>query len=164
MPDALASSAALAMLRTAPQPMLVVLIHASFIVPHRLLVALDAEAFSLGGHASLVRHLFDALPAELTVLHVGSDQASTAAGLTAASEALAHTGLALDLATGVRTQGLVHGTPAGGILQAVAGGGFDWVVLVARPRSFLGELFHRSVPAHMLLHSPIPVLVLPAAH
>lgn len=51
----------------------------------------------------------------------------------------------------------------GDILQAVASGGFDWVVLVARPRSFLGELFHRGVMAHVLLHSPIPVLVLPAA-
>ncbi|MEJ7665606.1 MAG: universal stress protein [Hymenobacter sp.] len=87
----------------------------------------------------------------------------SAAGTAAAREALERTALALDLTTGLRTQSLVHGTPAGGILQAVAGGGFDWVVLVAHPRSFLGELFHRSVTAHVLLHSSIPVLVLPAA-
>lgn len=36
------------------------------------------------------------------------------------------------------------------------------VVLFARPRSFFGQLFHRSVTAHVLLHSPLPVLVLPA--
>lgn len=163
LPDELVSTAALDILRTAPQPMLVVPVRARAGVPHRVLLALDAEEFNLGAPAGLVRHLLDALHAELTVLHVGADQASTAAGLVAASEALGHTGLALDLATGLRTQGLVHGTPAGGILQAVAGSGFDWVVLVARPRSFLGELFHRSVTAHVLLHSPLPVLILPAA-
>ncbi|AMR25548.1 hypothetical protein A0257_22945 (plasmid) [Hymenobacter psoromatis] len=162
-PDALVSSAALDILRNAPQPMLVVPAPTRPIIPHRVLWALDAEVVSLGTHASLVRHLLDALPAELTVLHVGSDEASAAAGTAAAREALERTGLALDLTTGLRTQSLVHATPAGGILQAVAGGGFDWVVLVARPRSFLGELFHRSVTVHVLLHSPIPVLVLPAA-
>ena len=34
--------------------------------------------------------------------------------------------------------------------------------LIARPRSFLSRLFHRSVTAQVLLHSAIPVLVLPA--
>ena len=163
MPDALVSTAALNMLRTAPQPMLVVPVHTSPIIPHRVLLALDAGAFSLGEHAGLVRHLFDALPAELTVLHVGPDEASAAAGTAAAAEALERTGLALDLTTGLRTQSLVHGTPAGGILQVAASGEFDLVVLVARPRSFLGKLFHRSITAHVLLHTPLPVLVLPAA-
>ena len=162
MPDELVSTAALDILRTAPQPMLVVPAHAGFLLPRRLLLALDEEQFSLGEHAGLVRHLLDALHAELTVLHVGADEASAETGAAAAREALERTGLALDLTTGLRTQGLVHGTQAGGILQAVAGGAFDWVVLVARSRSFLGELFHRSVTAHVLLHSPVPVLVLPA--
>jgi nucleotide-binding universal stress UspA family protein len=36
------------------------------------------------------------------------------------------------------------------------------VVLIARPRSLLCDLFHGSVTAHVLLHSPVPVLVLPA--
>ncbi len=163
MPDELVSTAALDILRTAPQPMLVVPMQASSVVPHRVLVALDAEAFSLGAHQDLIRHLLHALPAELTVLHVGPDEASAAAGTAAAREVLEHTGLVHDLATNLCTQTLVHATPGGGILQAAAGGGFDWVVLVARPRSFLGGLFHRSVTAHVLLHSPVPVLVLPAA-
>ncbi|MFD1470218.1 universal stress protein [Hymenobacter caeli] len=162
MPDELVSTAALDILRAAPQPMLVVPARARLSAPHRLLLALDKEQFSLGTYAGLVRHLFDALPAELTVLHVGPDKASAETGTAAAREALERTGLALDLTTGLRAQSLVHATPAGGILQAVAGGGFDWVVLVARPHSFLGELFHRSVTAHVLLHSPVPVLVLPA--
>lgn len=118
--------------------------------------------FSLGAQAVLVRHLLGALHAKLTVLHVGSGKVSTTAGTATAREALERTGLTLDLTTGTRTQGLVHATPTGGILQAVASGGFDWVVLIAPPRSFLGDLFHRNVTAHVLLHSPIPELVLPA--
>ncbi|TPG57997.1 universal stress protein [Hymenobacter nivis] len=162
MPDELVSTAALDMLRTVPQPMLVVPMGARFAHPQRLLVALDDEPFSLGENAGLVRHLLDALPAELTVLHVGPDQANAVAGTAAACEALERTGLALDLATALRTQCLVHATPGGGILEVAASGAFDWVVLVARTRSFLGGLFHRSVTAHVLLHSSMPVLVLPA--
>jgi nucleotide-binding universal stress UspA family protein len=162
IPDELVSTAALDMLRTTPQPMLVVPVHASPIIPHRMLLALDDEEFSLGAHAGLVRYLLDALHAELTVLHVGPDEASAAAGTAAAREALERTGLTPDL-TSLRTQSLVYATPGGGVLQAVAGRAFDWVVLVARPRSFLSELFHRSVTAPIVLHSPIPVLVLPAA-
>ncbi|QKG55242.1 universal stress protein [Hymenobacter sp. BRD128] len=160
MPDELVSTAALDILRTAPQPMLVVPEAAALTVPRRLLLALDAELFSLGGHTGLVRHLFDTLAAELTVLHVAPNKVDAKSGMAAAIEAIERTGLALDLGYGLQTRCLVHATPAGGILAAT--GEFDAVVLVARPRSFLGALFHRSVTAHVLLHSPIPVLVLPA--
>jgi nucleotide-binding universal stress UspA family protein len=163
MADELVSTAALDILRTAPQPMLVVPVGARPAVPRRLLLALDAEPFSLGSHTGLVRHFFAALPAELTVLHVGADKESATAGTAAAVEAIERTGLALDLGDGLATRSLVHATPAGGILAVAATGEFDAVVLVARPRSFLGALFHRSVTAHVLLHSPVPVLVLPAA-
>jgi nucleotide-binding universal stress UspA family protein len=162
MADELVTTAALDILRAAPQPMLVVPVGARSVVPRRLLLALDAEPFSVGGHTGLVRHLFDALAAELTVLHVSPDRAGATAGTAAAVEAVERTGLAIDLGGGVPTHSLVHATPAGGILEVAATGEFDAVVLVARPRSFLGGLFHRSVTAHMLLHSPIPVLVLPA--
>jgi nucleotide-binding universal stress UspA family protein len=160
--DELVSTAALAILRAAPQPMLVVPAAAKPAVPRRLLLALDAEPFGLGAHAGLVRHLFDSLPAELTVLHVSSARECAAAETAAAVAAIGRTGLALDLGGELHTRCLVHATPAGGILQAAATGEFDAVVLVARPRSFLGGLFHRSVTAHVLLHSPLPVLVLPA--
>ena len=52
--------------------------------------------------------------------------------------------------------------PATGILHAVADTQADLLVLMARPRSFLGELFHRSVTASVLRHCNIPVLLLPA--
>ena len=160
--DELVATAALDILRAAPQPMLVVPVRAPPTVPRRLLLSLDAEHFNLGGHTGLVRHLFDALPAELTILHVGTDVAGATTGTAAAVEAIERTGLALDLGSRLPTRSLVHATPAGGILKVAATGEFDVVVLVARPRSFWGELFHRSVTAHVLLHSPIPVLVLPA--
>ena len=37
------------------------------------------------------------------------------------------------------------------------------MVVLARQRSYLGELFHRSVTAHLLEHCPVPILVLPVA-
>jgi nucleotide-binding universal stress UspA family protein len=52
--------------------------------------------------------------------------------------------------------------PAEAIVHAAQPGAYDLVVLIARPRSFLGQLFHRSVTAQVLLHSRVPVLVLPA--
>ena len=61
-----------------------------------------------------------------------------------------------------RTLSLIAPAPAEAILQAAQPADFDMVVLVARPHSFLGELFHHSVTAQVLLHSALPVLVLPA--
>lgn len=79
----------------------------------------------------------------------------------AATAAITRTGPTIDLPP-PKTQHLVHAFPAKGILQVAATGHFDLVVLIARPRSFLGALFHHSVTAQVLLHSPLPVLVLPA--
>ena len=54
-------------------------------------------------------------------------------------------------------------TPAApGVLQAVADTQADLLVLIARPRSFWSELFHRSVTASVLRHCQVPVLLLPA--
>ena len=52
--------------------------------------------------------------------------------------------------------------PATGILRAVAEAQADLLILITRPRSFLGSLFHHSVTAKLLENCPIPVLVLPA--
>lgn len=54
-------------------------------------------------------------------------------------------------------------SPATGILQALDDTQADLLVLIARPRSFLGALFHRSVTAAVLRHTWVPVLLLPAA-
>jgi len=46
-------------------------------------------------------------------------------------------------------------------LQAVTTN-FDLLVAVAGPRSFLGNFLDRSVTVKVLMHSRLPVLVLPA--
>ena len=162
-PDELVSTTALDILRTAPYPMLVVPhnVHTTA-PPRRVLLALDGEPFSLGTHAGAMRHLFDALHAELTVLHV-SENADPNEAAAATLEMMQRTGLAADLAQPIRTVSLIAPAPAEGILKAARPADFDLVVLIARPRSFLGELFHHSVTAQVLLHSAVPVLVLPAA-
>ena len=109
-----------------------------------------------------MRDLFAALHAELTVLHVteNTDPDENAA---AALQIVQQTGLTADLALPIRTLNMNATEPADGILDAARPEDFDLVVLIARPRSFLGELFHHSVSAQVLLHSNVPVLVLPAA-
>ena len=62
----------------------------------------------------------------------------------------------------VRTRNAMSSDPVEGILEVATTGEYDLIVLIARPRSFWGELFHRSVTAEVLLHSAVPVLVLPA--
>ena len=161
-PDELVSTTALDMLRTAPYPMLVVPhnVHTTK-PPRRVLLAVDGEPFSLGRHAGAMRHLLDVLHAELTVLHVSkNDDPDENAG--AALAMVQRTGLTVDLLQSIRTLSIDASAPAEGILQVARPEDFDWVVLIARPRSFLGELFHHSVTAQVLLHSAVPVLVLPS--
>ena len=162
-PDELVSTTALDLLRTAPYPMLVVPHNVqSTHPPRRVLLAVDGEAFSLGRHAGAARQLLDVLKAEVTVLHVEEHAGPTAAtaGALATVEA---TGLTMGLPQPIRTLSVVAPAPAEAILQAAKPADFDLVVLIARPRSFLGELFHHSVTAQVLLHSAVPVMVLPAA-
>ena len=160
IPDELVSGTALELLRAAPQPLLVVPPRAAVaLLPRQVLLAADAETFSLGGYTSMVRHLFNSLHAQLTVLHVGPAAAATDEAF--ATEAVERTGLTIDLPP-LKLRGQVNDDPAAGILQVAASGEYDLVALIARPRSFLGHLFHRSVTAQVLLHSPVPVLVLPA--
>ena len=68
-----------------------------------------------------------------------------------------------ELPAPLRFQRVVADRPADGILHAAQADKTDLVVMLARPRSFWGQLFHRSVTAEVLLHSPVPVLVLPAS-
>ena len=72
------------------------------------------------------------------------------------------TGLTLDLAQPIRTRSIIAAHPVEGILEAAAPTETDLVAVIARPRSFWSDLFHNSVTAQVLLHSAVPVLVLPA--
>ncbi|GAA4009334.1 hypothetical protein GCM10022408_21770 [Hymenobacter fastidiosus] len=127
--------------------------------PRRILIAADCEAFTLAP-ASLALHPLFALPGvELLVAHVsdGEDDASCGAAL----RAVQLSGLVKGLAT-PELRGYEHDNYAEGVLAAVADTGADLVVVLARQRSYLGELFHRSVTAQLLERCPVPVLVLPA--
>lgn len=163
VPEELVSTTALDLLRTVAHPILVVpQSKAVFGLPRRVLLAVDAEAFTLGEHTDGVQHLFNTVPTEVTVLHVSAD------AVTSTAEAVAPAALVAVLRTGrpselpqVKTRTVVGVAPAEGILEAAATGAFDLLVLIARPRSFLGALFHRSVTARVLIHSPLPVLILP---
>jgi len=161
LPDELASTTALEIIQHAPYPLLVVPAKlASASPPRRLLLAVDGEPFSLGEYAGMARHLLRALGAELTILHCSAD-AATPAIAAAALDTVQSTGLTLELSA-PRVQQVVVTDPAEGILTAARAADYDAVVLLARRRSVLGRLFHRSVTARVLLHSKLPVLVLPA--
>ena len=162
LPDELTSTTALEILQHHPYPLLVVppkLAHSA--PPRRLLLAVDGEAFTLGDYTGMARTLFNSLHAELTVLHCAAHapaDSDSAAALLATVQA---TGLSLDLPL-PRLLQTVAADPAEGILAAAHAANYDAVVLLARRRSVLGRLFHHSVTAQVLLHSKIPVLVLPA--
>jgi nucleotide-binding universal stress UspA family protein len=161
IPDELVHTTSLDILRTTPYPLLVVpATVATTAVPRRVLLALDGEAFTLGKYAGMARNLLNALGAELTVLHVAAhpgpeDQAAEVL------ESVRWTGLAIDLPAPVRYRHSAGAAPAEGILAVAQPADYDLVVVLARPRSFWGQVFHHSVTAQVLVHSAIPVLVLP---
>ena len=128
--------------------------------PARVAVAADGEPFVLD-HPAAAQQLLAQLQAVLTVVTVEGiedDQACAAAlryvkasGLTA--------GANYTTPLAVR-----HLSPAQGLLTALGQTDAQLLVLVARERSFLGGLFHRSVTSRLLAESPVPLLVLPATN
>jgi nucleotide-binding universal stress UspA family protein len=63
----------------------------------------------------------------------------------------------------VNLRGYLHLSPAAGLLEALVDTQADLLLVVARSRTYLGELFHRSVTAQVLGNCTVPVLVLPTA-
>jgi len=161
-PEELFTTTSLDLLRAAPYPMLVVphTVRAQQ-PPHRVVLAVDGQYFTLGEHARTMRQLLATLHVELTILHIADPQ-NPASTLATALESVLRTGLTVELTTPIRTRSAVAAHPAEGILHAARPEEFDLVMIVARRRSFWGELFHRSVTAQVLLGSSGPVLVLPA--
>lgn len=160
-PDELVQTTSLDILRTAPYPMLVVP-HAiqRTTPPRRVLLAVDGEYFTLGEHAGAIRNFFTALGVELTVLHIAASEAAVEEA--AVLDSVTRTGLTIDLPGVVRTRLVESENPVASILKTAQAAEFDLVALIARRRSVLGRLFHHSVTAQVLLHSQLPILVLPA--
>jgi nucleotide-binding universal stress UspA family protein len=152
----------LPVLRATQQPLLLVPEAAALRPPRRVVLAVDAEPFILNAAALQVAALFGAWP----------QAAYTVASIPARHEQPAFSGeMAL---ADVRTSGLLprsaplelyehrHFSAVTGIIQALEDSHADLLVLIARPRSFLGRLFHSSVTAQVLRLSPVPVLLLSA--
>jgi nucleotide-binding universal stress UspA family protein len=159
-PDELVSSLSLNLLRAISVPLLVVPIAAAADdVPQKLLLAVDGQAFQLDAPITeAAQQLLQGLSATPVVVQVAAPDADDDPA--AAVATVASSGLAAGLPQ-VQTHRLRHSTIPGGIVQAAAETQADLLVLVARRRSFLGQLFNSSVSAQVILHSPIPVLLLP---
>ena len=126
--------------------------------PRRVLVAVDGEPFTPNAASRALAPLLAAWGCTFTVVQVHPQGGPPsrlaladvrASGLVPAASPLEHYKAA--------------DTPAApGVLQAVADTQADLLVLIARPRSFWSELFHRSVTAAVLRYCAVPVLLLPA--
>jgi nucleotide-binding universal stress UspA family protein len=124
------------------------------------MLAADGESFALGEHTHAIRDVLNALQAHLTVVHV--TESATRHTTHKALQSVVRTGLTHNLPR-VTTSHICHTYPAEGIMQAITEQRPDLLVMIARKHRFLEKLFHTSVTAEVLLHSPVPVLVLPAS-
>jgi nucleotide-binding universal stress UspA family protein len=129
--------------------------------PRRILIAADREPFALAPEAAALRALLALPDTEIIVAHVSSG-AEDDEGCALALRAVQASGLVEGLPV-PELRGYQHAHYEAGLLAAALDTRADLIVVLARQRSYLGELFHHSITAHLLLHSPVPVLVLPVA-
>ncbi|OON69953.1 universal stress protein [Hymenobacter sp. CRA2] len=129
--------------------------------PRRIVVAADEHGFWLTPASLALRELLAGWQASTTVVHVGPAHGPSRA--TVGFEAVRRCGLFGSLDDNSLYE-VREETPAEGVVHAARELQADLVVVLARPHSFLGGLFHRSVTAQVLRNSPVPVLVLPTMH
>lgn len=127
--------------------------------PRRILIAADRESFTLAPNAQPLRQLLALPGAELIIAHVSSGTEDDA-GCSAALRAVQLSGFLQGLPT-PELRGYEHDDYTKGLLAAVQDTQADLVVVLARQRSYLSDLFHRSITAQLLARCPVPVLVLP---
>ena len=129
--------------------------------PRRILIAADRELFTLAPESEALRPLLALPGVEVMVAHISSGVEDDE-GCALALRAVQASGLVQGLPT-PELRGYQHESHAQGVLAAALDTRADLVVVVARQRSYLSDLFHRSVTANLLHTCPVPVLVLPAA-
>lgn len=158
-PEGLVVSTAMSLLRHAPYPLLLVPAAGwDAVLPRHLLLAVDGQPFRLRPHQDLLRRLLAATQGTFDVVHVIMEetaQHSPAPVLETVSEN--------NLVNSLPERNLhqvYQITAVDGILEEAARQQTDMLVVVARPHSLFGRLFHESVTAQILRESPIPVLVL----
>lgn len=113
----------------------------------------------LGRDAQALRPLLSLLGADVVVAHV-SDGVADDDGCAAALRAVHASGLVEFQVPEVR--GYIDDDYADGVLTATQEVAAD-VVVLARQRSFMSDLFHRSVTARLVEQCPVPLLLLPTA-
>ena len=131
-------------------------------LPRRVLVAVDDEYFALSPASLALAPLLASWPAAFSVIHVRS-VATGAERPGRFAQEMGWLSELLPMATPLAFHDDAAHDPAAGVLRAVAETQADLLMLIARPRSFLGRLFHRSVTAQVLRGCPVPVLLVPAA-
>ncbi|NVO84136.1 universal stress protein [Hymenobacter terrestris] len=160
-PDQLVSTTALNLLRSTHTPLLVIPRPANDpVLPQHLLLAIDGEPFSFATPLTGVQELLRELQPRLTLCHVAS---TAEAESVAAHDILAGSRLLAGLELPIETHPVVDSEVPEAILRAAADVQADWLVLPARRRSFWGQLFNQSVTAQAVLHSSLPVLLLPTS-
>lgn len=159
-PDELVSSTSLTLLRATSIPLLVVPADGPMAVPpQRISVAADQLPFTLKPHTEPIRSLLGQLQPIVTVMHVVEPEDND--DCTAALKAVAQSGLTAEVPQ-VATYGVRHLQITQGILQGATETHADLLIVVARRRSFLGQLFNRSITSQVVLHGRLPMLLLPA--
>ncbi|ALD20650.1 universal stress protein [Hymenobacter sp. DG25A] len=154
------SGAALDLLRAAHFPLLLVPVGSTATAPpHHIIIAADADGFRLEEKGRFAQQFLTELGCPVTVAHVSEVEDDDACA--AALQAVHNSGL-VDRNQHADLRCFQHAHASAGILEAAHATRAGLIVLLARQRSYLGELFHRSVTAKMLEHSTVPVLLLPA--
>ncbi len=126
--------------------------------PRRILIAADREVFALAPAAQPLRQLLLLPDAVVFVAHVSAVEDDEGCAL--ALHAVQASGLVEGRPT-PELRGYAYDSYEAGLLAAVQDTQAELVVVLARPRSYWGELFHHSVTAQLLQRCPVPVLVLP---
>ncbi|OGX86718.1 universal stress protein [Hymenobacter glacialis] len=129
--------------------------------PRRVLIAADRESFALAPEAEVLRPLLALPGVEVVVAHISSGVEDDE-GCALALRAVQASGLVEGLPV-PELRGYQHENYAQGVLAAALDTRADLVVVMARQRSYLSDLFHRSITAQLLQSCPVPVLVLPTA-
>ncbi|GAB3868336.1 hypothetical protein GCM10028824_12940 [Hymenobacter segetis] len=128
-------------------------------LPRHMLVAADGRAFTLAAPALALQELLSALQPTAAVVHVAHETHGPSHG-DVALKSVVSTQLFGHL-TNNSLYEVREEAPADGILHAAAELNSQLIVMLARPHTLLGGVFHRSVTAQVLRRSPVPVLVLP---
>lgn len=153
------AAAVLDVLRSGEFPLLIVPeAYPGPVPPAQVLVAADGEPFTLR-HPAAARQLLAQLEPHLTVVTVAAIEDDDAC--VGARQQVRASGLA-GAVSGLAVEAVAHSSPVAGLLRAVGQKQAQLLVLMARRRSFLSAMFHRSVTSRLLGVCPVPMLLLPA--